>query len=354
MCLIFGVYMGLNRCEKMGFDLISSMDLESYFYSLGSDYIEIVQQNDLKRLSRALKKGTIIVITGESVDHRIPQNFNNFLDCPNVSLCVAENWLGGDHPKLSTLDTKTEYLSKLLYRSLRSRCRIVNFFTGGLCLEWRNFLASARHLGVADLITVFALDEDAVECVELEGIEVRTDLVRADEFHSEVDFQKSGFGKITAQKVKAIEIMLREGFFVFYMDTDIVLIQNPIEDYFKLPPRLVYMQSDRADFKVTPEYFCSGVIYAAPSSKTADVMKAAYPLILEKSDESSMHDQEVLNELLTDVGTLSPEGYPNGHRYFEERSKCLEVPILIHNNYIVGVSAKIDRFKKNGLWFVGH
>ena len=152
-------------------------------------------------------------------------------------------------------------------------------------------------------------------------------------------------------KVEALEIMLREGFFVFYLDTDIVLLRDPVEDYFKLPPRPVYMQSDRADFRQSPSYYCSGVIFAAPSSKTADLMKKGIGLTL-KMDAKSMHDQAVMNNLFSDAGTLSPEGYPNGHRFFENRSKCWELPVLVHNNWIVGLEAKVRRFKDHGLWFI--
>ena len=65
-----------------------------------------------------------------------------------------------------------------------------------------------------------------------------------------------------------------------------------------------------------------------------------------------MDDQGVINETISDIGTLDPSSYPNGHRYFNEREKCDEIPILIHNNWIVGLNPKIERFKKHGLWYI--
>jgi hypothetical protein len=249
------------------------------------------------------------------------------------------------------MDKKFITMGYWLYQSLRPRCRIVNFFTGGLCIEWRNFLESVRRLGLIDLVTVFVLDTQAKICAEKEDVDVRTDLLEDTVYAAEADFQTAEFARIVAAKVQAIEIMLREGFFVFYMDTDIVLLRDPIEDYFKLPPKRIYMQSDRPDFELSPSYYCSGVIFMAPSSETADIMERSYHLIL-KMKAISLHDQEVLNNILTDVGTLSPGGYPNGNRFFEKRSDCWENPVLVHNNYIIGLAAKIQRFKDHGLWFV--
>jgi hypothetical protein len=249
------------------------------------------------------------------------------------------------------MDKKFITMGYWLYQSLRPRCRIVNFFTGGLCMEWRNFLESTRRLGLIDLVTVFVLDQEAMLCAEKEGVEIRTDLMGDNVYAEEADFKTKAFARIMVAKVQALEIMSREGFFVFYMDTDIVLLRDPIENYFKLPPRRIYMQSDRPDFRLFPSNHCAGVIFMAPSTHTADIMKKAYDLVIHMKADS-MHDQEVLNSILTDVGTLSPGGYPNGKRFFEKRSDCWERPVLVHNNWIVGLKSKVQRFKDHGLWFI--
>jgi hypothetical protein len=248
-------------------------------------------------------------------------------------------------------DLKMISLGYWLYRSLRSRCRILNFFTSGLCDEWRNFLHSVRQQGLEDLLIVFPLDKNALECVKKENIQFRTDLISFN-LEDESSFGTEGFRNITAQKVKAIEIILREGFFVFYLDTDIVLLKNPIENYFYLPPRKIYMQSDSTTFaKSAQGHHCSGVIFISPSLKIADKMKNAYELILSRPP-GKMDDQGVINETISDIGTLDPASYPNGHRYFNEREKCDKIPILIHNNWIIGLNPKIERFKKHGLWYI--
>jgi hypothetical protein len=241
-------------------------------------------------------------------------------------------------------------LGHWLYKALRPRCRIVNFFTGGLCEEWRNFLYTVRQQGLEDLLVVFVLDQQALECVKKEGISYRTDLMTKD-LTKESDFGSEGFRDITARKVKAIEIMLREGYFVFYLDTDIVLLDNPVRHYFTLPAAPVYMQSDTTNFNInTPGEHCTGVIFMSPSLKTADIMNKASNLIL-GLPPGKLDDQNILNKTLK-ARTLDPKAYPNGHRYFKHKDRCWNKPILIHNNYIIGLDAKIDRFKKHGLWYI--
>jgi hypothetical protein len=268
---------------------------------------------------------------------------------------VLDNW--SDANKLNfennsfQPDLKMITLGYWLYKSLRSRCRIVNFFTSALCDEWRNFLHSVRQQGLEDLLVVFPLDKNALECVKKENIQFRTDLISFG-LPNESSFGTEGFRNITAQKVKAIEIMLREGFFVFYLDTDIVLLQDPIKNYFYLPPKQIYMQSDSKTFKSRSRgEHCSGVIFISPSLKIADKMKNAYDLILSRPP-GKMDDQGVINETISDIGTLDPASYPNGYRYFSERDKCDKIPILIHNNWIVGLNPKIERFKKHGMWYI--
>ena len=248
-------------------------------------------------------------------------------------------------------DLKLLTLGYWLYRSLRSRCRIVNFFTSALCDEWRNFLHSVRQQGLEDLLIVFPLDKNALECVKKENIQFRTDLVCLN-LEDESEFGTEGFKNIMSKKVKAIEFLLREGFFVFYLDTDIVLLKNPIENYFYLPPRKIYMQSDSKTFaKSVKGDHCAGVIFISPCLKIAEKMKNIEKLILSRPS-GKMDDQGVINETISDIGTLDPASYPNGYRYFNEREKCDKIPILIHNNWIAGLNSKIERFKKHGLWYI--
>ena len=306
----------------------NGLDTHLFYETYGLGVRPVVRKGPLESLHSHFQ-GTVVLDSWKDANKL---NFDDISFQPDLNLMKLGYWL---------------------YKSLRSRCRIVNFFTSALCDEWRNFLYSVRQQGLEDLLIVFPLDKNALECVKKENIQFRTDLICLN-LEEESSFGTEGFKNITSKKVKAIEIVLREGFFVFYFDTDIVLLKNPIENYFYLPPRKIYMQSDSETFEKSVQgNHCSGVIFISPSLKIAEKMKNAEELILTRDPGSKYwDDQGVINETISDIGTLDPASYPNGHRYFNEREKCDEIPILIHNNWIVGLNPKIERFKKHGLWYI--
>lgn len=141
------------------------------------------------------------------------------------------------------------------YSTLRHRCRIVQFFTSGLCEQWKNFLVSARETGVEELLIVFALDYESVECVRHEQ-RLRTaedvggvggfgsdwpdnadrmvpaldlSLLRGD-LQDWSPFGTDGFRRITELKFRAISLVLQLGLLVLYLDTDVILFVDPFSD----------------------------------------------------------------------------------------------------------------------------
>jgi hypothetical protein len=267
--------------------------------------------------------------------------------------------------KKNTISHYNDYQYNDSYKSFREKCRIVTFFTGNLCEEWRNLLATVKKLNLEDIFVVFVLDQDALQCATNENnksssqFSIRKDLITKD-LQRSADFGTKGFRDIVAKKFLAISKILEENYITFYVDSDIVFLKNPIEDYFKLPPKELYIQSDKTDFNLSGfGHFCTGVIVVLPTKKMIDIFKKAqYECINKKV--GTMDDQGVMNEYINnniidnnEVGTLDPYDYPNGARYFDESNrKKINNPVLIHNNYIVGTEAKIKRFKEHNLWFI--
>ena len=96
-----------------------------------------------------------------------------------------------------------------------------------------------------------------------------------------------------------------------------------------------------------------------PGSRT--VVDAGGNLILRSGFHNS--EQHTKNETvfthLTGIpikmAVLPTELFPSGYDYFnhdqQQQSSCSREPIIIHNNFIIGNSAKIDRFRRFGLWY---
>lgn len=269
---------------------------------------------------------------------------------------IINEWIGVD--KLSLALTNETFNKELLtigywlYKSLRSRCVIINFFTGGLCEEWRNLLYTIRQQKLEDLLVVFPLDEEALECVKKEGISYRTELMNYTSI-KQADYGTKEFNKIIISKLQCINIMLSEGYIVFYLDTDIILQGDIIKDFFTLEPAEIYLQSDN-NFELSGKgNYCSGVMFMYPTHNIRNFFK-----LVESQINPLLHnDQDCINNLLKteklNVGTLDIMKYPNGLRYFKNKDKFTNInTLLIHNNYIVGTPNKIKRFKEHNLWFI--
>ena len=244
-----------------------------------------------------------------------------------------------------------------LYKCLRSRCKIVTFFTGNLCEEWRNLVFTLRNVNLFDLLVVFPLDDVALQCCKNEGAEFRTDLV-LNNLPGEASFGEGNWGNIMKVKLEAIKIILQENYFVLYVDTDIVFFQDPFVHIFNLHPKDIYFQSDGRGFNVSKNpNLCAGFMFLIPNEKCIKLMDQSLNII--EQSNHRLYDQDVINRIVKknkiknlDYGILSPSLFPNGARFFGQKKKCAENPFIVHNNYIVGLEAKVKRFKKHGLWYV--
>ena len=249
-------------------------------------------------------------------------------------------------------------VSTWLYKSLRSRCRIVTFFTHGLSEEWDNLRLSLVRLNLHDLMRTYTLDEKAFQfalsknCGEVIKHEMQVAYPNA-------KWGTREFFNIVMQKNIVILDALSKGFFAFYLDTDVVVLHDIIADYFRLPSKDLYIQSDEYTLNVNKKSAinkCTGVMFFSPCARNIALLEAA------KLDDTqhgcignSGADQCALNRELKKVSPdryeiLDPIKYPNGARYFDLKGFPRIAAFLVHNNYIVGTANKVARFKQYGLW----
>jgi len=248
-------------------------------------------------------------------------------------------------------------LSYWLYKVLRNRCRIVTFFTSKLCNEWKNLAISLERLELLDLMIVYVLDDDAKNCVEqfTSQVEIRTNFMSTTDKGG--DFGSDAFNQIMKKKLEIIKEVVSEGFFTFYLDTDIVVMKNIIRDYFSLPPKSLYIQSDLPNFSskiyARMSNLCAGCMFFSPSETSIQILKKAlnvFPTCKHLDDQCAINKVLMANPSWYDV--LDQRKYINGARYFQNPTQSLSCIWLIHNNWIKGVENKEQRFIKHNLWFV--
>ena len=156
------------------------------------------------------------------------------------------------------------------------------------------------------------------------------------------------FQNVTIRKLEVILHNMNLDREVLWIDNDIVLFENIIEDVRKYPGQFV-MQDDLWGF-------CTGffLVRSSPLSKsliqkTIDNLKAA--------KSSTTNDQHAFNAEYKKmakttfglkVERLSVDEYPNGEIYFNQNRKSKAK--MVHCNYLPTTAPKIERFKEFGMW----
>lgn len=234
-----------------------------------------------------------------------------------------------------------------------------------------NEIASLLEAGVREIL-VTALDERSARTLQPLGVTVFTDpaLMFGDDFAA---FGTSLFNQITSVKFVPLTAALSLGVSVLFCDADVVFTRTPFAYFRDSPGDIIiqYGQGEILNFNdflggAPPEgkaggalrYVCSGLFYARPTTTTVEVFRHALALLAEHYGDE-YYDQDALNEALEsasghiDVRLADPRLFPNGGliiRKSEARRACMESPIAVHANYLVGNRPKQRLFKQLHQW----
>ncbi|MCH2174635.1 MAG: glycosyltransferase family 77 protein [Lentisphaeria bacterium] len=151
----------------------------------------------------------------------------------------------------------------------------------------------------------------------------------------------SGFRNIVRHKWEIINQVHKEHPNLMWIDTDIVFKENPLE--ILTGHEEVLFQTDSPGHKI-----CTGFMVFNETPKCRQ-------LIEECGADNSNDDQIIMNRIgfrkYNDIIVLlSNDLFPNGHAYYYQGKK--ENAMIVHNNWILGIEAKINKFKEEGLWFI--
>lgn len=241
-----------------------------------------------------------------------------------------------------------------------------------LCL---NAIFSLRAVGVSNIM-VFALDDTARQA--LQHVEVASYLVpnmSAYCTHCQElrDVWTRGFADIATLKPACVLAVLRLGYNVLWMDTDIVAFRNPFD--YLLPTADLTFQvggSFATDIPLDVEDalradLCTGLYFALANERTEAFFEHTIQTLALFEDEVKFGDQSATNLVLFEqhwrrgieditFQVLDPVLFPTGGVYFvskEPQARGVE-PVLVHNNFLIGRDLKIQRFRDFGLWYVDH
>lgn len=167
---------------------------------------------------------------------------------------------------------------------------------------------------------------------------------------------------MTRRKMECILHLLENDQDVLYFDTDLVFLQNPLSE---LNTKYdINMQSDECIRPYKHVNLCTGFMYIKSNPKTINFMNQVIDEIV--NADYRITDQHAFVELVqakslrkwynfagVSINVLDVCKFPNGCRYFEGSDKICrqEQALIVHNNHILGLQNKHQRFKEHGLLF---
>ena len=159
-------------------------------------------------------------------------------------------------------------------------------------------------------------------------------------------YRTADFQKITIRKLQVIQENMNKDTEVLWIDNDIVLFQNIIEDVRKYPGKFV-MQDDLWGF-------CTGFFLARSSDYSKRLIQKTIAS-LSNAKSMGINDQHAFNEEYKNMKTfgfpitkLPLDDYPNGDIYFNQNRKSNAK--IVHSNYLFTTAEKVVRFKEHNMW----
>mgnify|MGYP003116302017 FL=1 len=222
--------------------------------------------------------------------------------------------------------------------------KFLTFLNSG-CLDiCLNMLKSAENVGInMDDFIIACMDEDAYKSLSQSGY--KNSFLYMDnelkEYQNWTLNEDSGFRNIVKYKWKVIESTHKKYSNLIWVDTDIVFVENPVEILSNHEE--VLFQTDNPGYTI-----CTGFMVFNHTKKCRE-------LIEECASHDSADDQIIMNQIALSkyndyIALLSEDICPNGNVYYKQGRK--ENAMIIHNNWMVGIETKMNKFKEEGYWYV--
>ena len=168
-------------------------------------------------------------------------------------------------------------------------------------------------------------------------------------------FNQRDYNVKACVKPRIVLDCLEAGFDVLLVDLDIVFLKNPLPSIQECKDCDFVAQIDPDAAEINSGFY---LVRHTTSGLTL------FRNVVERIANHPRGDQEYVNEALRDfngtikIQRLPPDLFPLGNSFFQfgRRQFAGDNPcgecIIVHNNYIVSLQAKIYRFKEYGMWAV--
>ncbi|KCV72938.1 hypothetical protein, variant 3 [Fonticula alba] len=231
---------------------------------------------------------------------------------------------------------------RAMYTILRDRGLPVIYYESNIALEYKALLAQSANGSF-----IVSADETAADGTPREKA---------------YDYGSVAYQALMNSRTEFIYKILQKGYNVLLSDVDVVFLRDPLQ--------FVDRNLDIQGGAHKVEKITGGFIYF----RATDAARALWVKVLlqhrtvfkkiqamENFNIHSMTEQELVNELLKAAkpdeikwGTIDEKVVADGKRFFIDKlsQKNGEWPAAIHNNYIIGVDNKRQRFMNISMWLV--
>jgi hypothetical protein len=220
--------------------------------------------------------------------------------------------------------------------------KFLTFLNSG-CIEiCKNMLKSAENVGInMNDFYIACLDSNAYENLK----EYKNAYLHIDqpitEYQDWTFSEESGFRNIVKNKWSIIKKIYQENKELCWVDTDIVFIENPIE-YISGHEEILF-QGDSPGSTL-----CSGFMVFNESKECGEIINECASAV--DADDQLIINEIIISKYSNNAAILSRDLFPNGYAYYTEGKK--ENAVIVHNNFMVGVEIKMQKFKEEKLWFL--
>lgn len=220
--------------------------------------------------------------------------------------------------------------------------KFLTFLNSG-CIEiCKNMLKSAENVGInMNDFYIACLDSNAYENLK----EYKNAYLHIDqpitEYQDWTFSEESGFRNIVKNKWSIIKKIYQENKELCWVDTDIVFIENPIE-YISGHEEILF-QGD-----IPGSTLCSGFMVFNESKECGEIINECASAV--DADDQLIINEIIINKYPNNAAILSRDLFPNGYAYYTEGKK--ENAVIVHNNFMVGVETKMQKFKEEKLWYL--
>tara|TARA_B110000444_G_C18833931_1_gene594858 strand:- start:1347 stop:2084 length:738 start_codon:yes stop_codon:yes gene_type:complete len=231
---------------------------------------------------------------------------------------------------------------------------IVTFTSAGYVEVTQNLCNSNIQNNVNFNINIFCLDEQSYNHdfgLNTKNISFFENSIKAETEKNMMRQDSQDFGSLMVKKFKIIYKSLLEFDNLIYIDGDIVIKKDFIEELtYDYKHKDIVFQNDKRPSKPNQINLCAGFMLIKSNKK---MLKFFNPenIPTDLFDKYKTHDQTYINKSKSkfNYNILSLDSFPNGPKYYENHSTL--DPSIIHFNYVRG-EEKISLMKKYNEWYL--